>query len=140
VKTVEGYRTVAEVPVRFRDTDAMGHVNNAVYLSYLEQARVVYFHEVYGAEKPDDFGVVVARVEIDYRSPVFMGETVLVGIRATKIGGASFEAEYRLLDKASGRLVAEAKTVQVGYDYKAGRVQKLTPEFTRVMKEHDGLA
>ena len=140
MEALKGFKTVTEVPVRFRDTDAMGHVNNAVYLSYLEQARVAYFHEVYGYTKPEDFGIIVARVEIDYKSPLFVGETVLVGIRATRIGGASFDAEYRAVVKGSGRLAAEAKTVQVGYDYRSGKVRKLTEEFVRTMRRHDGLS
>jgi acyl-CoA thioester hydrolase len=135
-----GYRTVGDVPTRFRDTDAMGHVNNAVYLSYLEQARVEYMRDVFGVTKVEEFGIIVARVEIDYRSPVLMGENLLVGIRTSSVGGASFEAEYRVVEKGSGRLVADAKSVQVRYDYKSGRVQKLSPDFSRKLKEHDGLA
>ena len=109
-------RRVPEFPwttrehVRFRDCDAMGHVNNAVYSTYLEQARI----EIMGGLGE----MILARVEIDFRSELRAGEDVEVRSRCSRLGTKSFELEHQLW--ADGRLVADAKSVLVGYDYEAG--------------------
>ena len=98
--------------VRFRDLDGMGHVNNAVFLTYLEQARLAWFGTDATFALSD---VILARTEIDFRSPLQVGEQVEIGVRPARVGTKSFELEYEL--RAGGRLVAEAKSVLVGYDY-----------------------
>lgn len=137
---MEGYRLVAEAAVRFSDTDAMGHVNNAVYLTYLETSRVEYIRRVLGIVEPRDYGVIVARIEIDYKSPVFHHETVLVGCRVSEIGGSSITMAYRLEDKATGRLIAQAQSVMVAYDYILGRPTRVREEWRAKMEDFDGIA
>lgn len=137
---MEGYRLVAEVPVRFGDTDAMGHVNNAVYLSYLEAARVEYIRRVFGIVEPQEYGVILARAEIDYKSPVFHHETVMVGCRVAELGGSSILMDYRLEEKVTGRLVALAKTVMVAYDYELAKPKRLSEQLRRKMEDFDGIS
>jgi acyl-CoA thioester hydrolase len=96
--------------VRFRDCDAMGHVNNAVYSTYLEEARIGVLGGL------GDF--ILARVEIDFRSELRSGEEVEVRSRCSRIGTKSFDLEHEL--RANGRVVAEAKSVLVSYDYRLG--------------------
>ncbi len=109
---MDGYPFVHRETVRFRDLDGMAHVNNAVFLTYLEQARLSWFGD---SDVQPLHDVILARTEIDFRSPVHMGEVVEIGVRASRIGTKSFELEYEL--QAGGRLVAEARSVLVGYDY-----------------------
>ena len=104
--------------VRFRDLDSFGHVNNAVYSTYLEQAR----HEVAG----DLSSVILARVEIDFRSEIRAGEVVEVHSRCSRIGTKSFELEHEI--RVDGRLAAEAKSVLVGFDYERRESAPLTDE------------
>jgi acyl-CoA thioester hydrolase len=101
--------------VRFRDLDPMGHVNNAVFLTYLEQARVAFFSEMGAATGLEEMNMIVARVEIDFRAPVRLGQEVEISVRASRFGTKSFDLEYEL--RTDGELVAEAKSVQVAYDY-----------------------
>ena len=96
--------------VRFRDCDAMGHVNNAVYSTYLEEARI----GVLGALS----GFILARVEIDFRAELRMGEEIEVRTRCSRIGTKSFDLEHVIA--ADDRVVAEAKSVLVAYDYELG--------------------
>jgi acyl-CoA thioester hydrolase len=103
--------------VRFRDLDAMGHVNNAVFLTYMEQARSAFFL-VHGGRSLEELQLIIARVEIDFRSPVGFGETVEIEVRSGRVGTKSFDLEYTL--RADERVVAEGKSVQVGFDYDAG--------------------
>ena len=137
---MEGYRLACEIPVRFSDTDAMGHVNNAVYLSYLEEARVEYLRRVVGRPRVKDMGVIVARIEIDYKSPAFDHERLVVGCRVDKLGGSSISMSYRIEEKATGRLVAVAASVMVAFDYVRGRPRRLEQELRGKMEAFDGIS
>lgn len=138
--TASSYRVSLDIQLRFSDTDALGHVNNATYLSYLELARIEYVRRLFAITDWRQLEFIVARVEIDYRSPAVPGDELLVGTRVSRMGGASFDMDYRITEKKSGRLVAEAKTVQVCFDYKAGKVKRLSPAFREKVGGFDGVA
>jgi acyl-CoA thioester hydrolase len=118
--------------VRFRDCDAMGHTNNAVYLTFLEQARFAHWRSLWGfgqppapsaveGQTPPDFpGVILARVEADYTRPSRYGDVLEVRLTVAEIGRTSFRYEYEIVD-AQGRTVLTAKSVQVMYDYTANK-------------------
>jgi acyl-CoA thioester hydrolase len=131
------FKVKVPVQVRFRDTDAMGHVNNAVYHSYLEYARMKYFEQVTGLRDYRRADFILARVELDYRSPVVVGEELEVGVRCSALRRTSFELAYRVVEKGSGRLVAEGRTVQACYDYARGRVKRLDEEQRRAIAEFE---
>jgi acyl-CoA thioester hydrolase len=101
--------------VRFRDLDPMGHVNNAVFLTYIESARFAFLKHIGAAPTLEDMNLVVARVEIDFRAPVRLGDEIEVTARASRFGDKSFDLDHEL--RVDGRIVAEAKTVLVTYDY-----------------------
>jgi acyl-CoA thioester hydrolase len=101
--------------VRFRDLDAMGHVNNAVFATYVEQARIAFLSP-HGAKIEN---MILARLEINFRSPAELGETIEITVMPSRIGTKSFDLEYVL--RAGDRVVAEAKTVLVAYDYERSR-------------------
>ncbi len=105
--------------VRFRDCDAMGHVNNAVYLTYLEQARFKHWRALwhYAEDRFPDPGIILAHIECDYRSPARLGEALDVKLAVSSIGRTSFHYEYEIVSAEDGRLIAQAKSVQVAYDY-----------------------
>jgi len=105
--------------VRFRDCDAFGHVNNAVYLTYLEQARFMLWKEQFGlmAGRDREPGVIMARVEIDYRAQARYGDELEIRLALEAIGRSSFTYQYDVVDIASSRIVAQAKSVQVQFDY-----------------------
>jgi acyl-CoA thioester hydrolase len=99
---------VVEVDVRYRDLDTFNHVNNAVYLTYFEQARVAYFAEL-GWNARDD-SVVVARAEVNYRRAIVLGQRLRVGCRVARFGTKSYVMEYLIL--ADGEHAAYGTTVQ----------------------------
>ena len=106
---------VHEERVRFRDLDPMGHVNNAVFLTYVEQARVAFLADAGAATGLEDMNLIIARVEIDFKAPVRLGQEVAISVRASRFGTKSFDLDYDL--RVDGELVAVAKSVQVAYDY-----------------------
>ncbi len=157
------FRFRRPIEVRFADTDAMGHVNNAVYLTYCEAARAAYYEVVTGRsmlsgltmqeaghgpeghlaeEAAGDWRFILAEARVTYRSPAFFGETLTVETRAVEIGRASFRLEQRITAPASplgpARLVAVADSVLVGYDYERGEVRSLPPELVRSLEAFEG--
>jgi acyl-CoA thioester hydrolase len=99
------------VPVRWRDTDALGHVNHAVFLTYLEEARDAFYTQAVG--DPD---YVVARLEVDLRAEVRHGDQrVTVRIQAERLGTTSLTTRETILTP-SGEVAAEARVVTVRWD------------------------
>jgi acyl-CoA thioester hydrolase len=117
IEAVEGYRFTHAQEVSFRDLDVFGHVNNAVYLTYIETARLRYLQDVLGLRSVDDLLVIVAKVHIDFRSRATLNEVLEVGARVSRIGTKSFDMEH-VIRGADGRLVAEAQTTLVTFDYR----------------------
>lgn len=119
------YTVSLDVQVRFRDTDAMGHVNNAVYLSYLESARVHYWRLLTKTRDWRSLDIILARAEVDYRYPATVDMDLVVWVRVSELKRSSFVMEYRVEETGSGRLIAEARTVQACFDYQAGKVRRI---------------
>ena len=115
------------VEVPYGDIDAMGHLNNVAYLRYLEFARQKYWLALRGTDDFWQIDFVVARAEIDYRSSAHMGELLELEIRVSRMGKSSFDFTYRLTGE-DGRLVAEAKTTQVCFDWEARASKPLSAE------------
>lgn len=112
------------VEVAFRDIDAFGHVNNAVFFSYMEYARVKYATALFeGTELASegllDIPLILVEATCTYYSPALLGETLSLGLGVSRFGNKSFDIIYRFLGE-DGRLVATGKTVQVMYDYGHG--------------------
>jgi acyl-CoA thioester hydrolase len=126
------------IPVRFRDTDAMGHVNNAVYMTYLEVIRERYWRDVLGIDDYRKCGMILARTEIDFRSPAVVGETLQVSARVSRLGRTSFDFTYEIREKRSSRLIVEAVSVQVMYDYERGAKRPLTEQERETMLAFEG--
>jgi acyl-CoA thioester hydrolase len=125
---VGGYPFVYRDTVRFRDLDGMGHVNNAVFLTYMESARIAYLSALGAGDNPQE-SLILARAEVDFRSPIAFGEDVEVGIRPSRMGTKSFELEYEV--RANGRVAAEGKSVLVGYDYERGAAVEIPAEWRK---------
>jgi acyl-CoA thioester hydrolase len=136
-----------DVEVRFADTDAMGHVNNAFYLTYCEIARAAYYETVTGRPVPlgvhgANEGMILAEVRMTYRSPAFYGETIAVETRVSRIGTTSFSMEHRLTAPSSrhgrARLVAVADSVLVTYDYRAERPIQVPADLVASIEAFEG--
>src|SRR3972149_7520036 len=79
-----------EVPVRFRDIDGMGHVNNAVVFTYMEQARSEWYRHLMGIKSVAEFDFILAHASCDFKRAIGFGETVVVTVTLTRIGVSSF--------------------------------------------------
>ncbi len=137
-----------DVQVRFADTDAMGHVNNANYLTYCEIARAVYYEAVTGRPLPlgvhgAEEGMILADVRVAYRAQAFYGETLTVETRVVRLGRTSFTMEHRITAPDSGygkaRVIATAESVLVTYDYTVGRSIPLPARLVQAVEAFEGL-
>ena len=132
-RSMSAYSSETELDVRYRDVDAVGHVNNAVYVTYLEQARTQYVEGVL-EESTVDLDVAIASLNIDYERPIFFGETVTVRLRVSDLGTSSIIMEYEIL--ADGARAATAETVMVPFDADTGSSRPI-PELWRERIEAD---
>jgi acyl-CoA thioester hydrolase len=125
---MEGYRYARPRDVEFRDLDVAGHVNNAVYLGYIETARIGYMLEVLGVRSLEEIAVIVASISIDFRSAAQFGDQLEIGARVPRVGTKSFDMEHELR-AGDGRLVAEARSVLVAFDYERRQTAPVPPEW-----------
>jgi acyl-CoA thioester hydrolase len=109
------------VQVRYVDLDPQGHVNNAHFLSYFEQARINYMIHVGLFERGTSFldiGIILADAHVTYLSPVMHGYVVLIQVAITKLGTKSMTMEYLMLEQSSGLKLSKCSTVLVTFDYR----------------------
>lgn len=127
------YRT--EIGVRLRDLDPMGHVNNAVYATYFEEAREDYFADVLGKDRLADLNTVTVTQRIDYREPI-PGErdAVTVRVGVVDIGQKSLEIQYEI--RLDGTTAATAETVQVVYEMGAEEARPVPSEWRTRIQNH----
>jgi acyl-CoA thioester hydrolase len=113
--------------VIFRDVDAFGHVNNAVYLTYFEWGRAQLWFAITGAEGlPADIGFIVARAEVDFKLQIGM-EPIDICVRIPEMRGTSFDTVYEIR-KRNGDVAATGKVVVVLFDWKAQTKMRISDE------------
>jgi acyl-CoA thioester hydrolase len=116
------------IQVRFRDLDSLKHVNNAVYLTYLEFARIGYWKAL--KFEPVRPSMLLARVEIDYLKPVLFDDQVEVAVRVSEFGSKSFVMVFEIL--ANTTVAAKGSSVQVWFDH-AANSSVIIPDSARVI-------
>ncbi len=117
--TAPQFRFSVNIPVRFGDMDALGHVNNAKYLTYFEEARLAYWVNLFPVDYTNiqSIGLIVANARVDFRAPARLGDILAVHIRVPDFGTKSFPMEYRIENAKTKTVIAEGSTLQVMYDY-----------------------
>ncbi len=125
------------IEVIFRDVDSFGHVNNAVYFTYLETVRTKYFRELKTQSGVDAMDVIVAQATCNYRSPAYIEERLNISVGITRFGNKSFDCMY-IINTDKGRKIASAKTIQVAYDYKTNATVIVPEVFKQAVIEYQG--
>ena len=137
LRKVRGYPLAVPLEVRFKDIDSMGHVNNAVYFTYFENARIAYWNALRKSRIRGDVEYVVARAECDFKSQATMDDVLSCHIRVSSFGHSSFRFEYLIREERSGRVIATGRTVQVGYDYRKARVRPIGESLRRLIRRFE---
>jgi acyl-CoA thioester hydrolase len=130
------------VEIRYGDLDPQGHLNNAKFLTFFEQARIHYMIELGLFTREQSFmdiGVIVADIHITYLEPVYFGQNVKVGVHVMKLGLKSMTWEQNVVDADSGREFARGEVVLVTYDYKAEKTIPVPQSWRQRITEFEGL-
>ena len=125
------FRFKMKLDIRWSDMDEMRHVNNAVYLTYFEQARVYYFHEACQWNWKE-IGAILANAHVDYLRPVVFPNDTYVYVRTSKLGNKSFEVSYIITSIVKGeeQLTTTGSTTMVLFDYKTNKSVPM-PDYLR---------
>ncbi|MEB1206010.1 thioesterase family protein [Xanthomonas campestris pv. campestris] len=122
------HKILARVPIsaRWRDMDSMGHVNNAKYISYLEEARVRWMLGVEGVAMTDRIAPVVAATNVNYKRPLVWPNDILVELFVERLGSSSVTIGHRILDqKDEDVLYSDGNVVVVWIDTQTGKSASL---------------
>ncbi len=125
---MDTFRFYYPIQVRYGDLDPQWHVNNANFLTFLEQARFAYLVELglFDGHSFFDVGLIVADIHIAYLLPIDLQQKVRVGMRVTRIGNKSMTLGSQIEEEGTGKVLAKAETVMVAYDYRK-QVSKRVP-------------
>jgi acyl-CoA thioester hydrolase len=129
------FRFYHPIEVRYGDLDPQGHVNNAKYMTYLEQARIAYIRQL-GLWQGGSFlniGIILADAHLVFRSPILFGQPVRVGVCVSRLGNKSLTMEYRMEDSENGKNLAEGTTVLVTYDYHSSQTIPIPENWRQVI-------
>lgn len=128
-------RFVVPIQMRFRDLDAMSHVNNAVYLTYCELARTQFYLQHSPKRSLEDVDFIVARIEIDFLSAAEWGDELEVSVWPSRVGTTSFTLSYEIRDRQSDRLIAKSLSILVSYDYAKRQKKEIPSAFRKFLQE-----
>lgn len=118
INTLDSFKYKTTIDTRFADFDMMGHVNNAVYFTYMEIARAKYWNQAIQWDWKKT-GVVIAQASLDYILPVFIEDKISMYVRTSRIGNSSFDLEYLLVKLVNGKeeICNRGKTTCVAFNY-----------------------
>jgi acyl-CoA thioester hydrolase len=130
-------KVVAHVPLRFRDIDAMGHVNNAVFFTLFEEGRKVFLEQVFQTVNPADYPFILARLSCDYLKPVRLGDSISVHVWIGEVGKKSFIFKYNIVDRYDGESIyAAGESTMVFFDYKENKTVPISSEVLEKLEEY----
>ncbi len=137
------FRFSCPITVRFRDLDAMGHVNNAVYFTYFEVGREGYTKALgHVSESETDprrrYPFILAKASCTYLASATAGETLDIHIRTAKVGQKSFDFAYLITNRPDGRAIATGSSTMVAYDYVAGRTVEIPEGYLECIERLEG--
>jgi acyl-CoA thioester hydrolase len=130
IQLPENFAFATELPLYIGHINYGGHLDNALLLALVSEARVRFFKSLgYGELDVEGAGIVVADAAVQYRSEAFHGETMVVGMAARDFNKYGCDLVWRMRDQASGREVARGKTGIVFFDYAVRRVTTVPEKF-----------
>jgi acyl-CoA thioester hydrolase len=136
------YKFYFPIQVRYGDLDPQWHVNNAKFLTYIEQARFAYLVELklWDGKSFIDLGLIIADVHVSYKAPIMLGQKIRVGVRVSKIGNKSLTYECQIEDETTRAVLATAEVVGVSYNYHTRATQPVPEEWRQKINRYEGLS
>ena len=136
------FRFFHPIEVRYGDLDPQGHVNNAKFFTYMEQARIQYIKHLglWGGGSFLSIGFILAEAQITFKAPITFGQPVQVGVRVARLGNKSLDMVYRLEDTFTSQEMASGASVLVTYDYQTGQTMPIPDHWRQVIQQFESLA
>ncbi|HKZ44115.1 MAG TPA: thioesterase family protein [Anaerolineales bacterium] len=137
------YKFTHPIEIRYGDLDPQGHLNNARYLTFFEQARIHYFIHLKLFEKNTSFldiGMILADVHISFLAPVQFADDILVSVKTTRLGNKSMTMRQSLVDQATGKEVCSGEFVLVAYDYHSGKSVPIPNQWREILTRFENLS
>jgi len=128
---MSAYRFFHPIEVRYGDLDPQGHLNNAKYFTYIEQARIAYWRHLglWSGGSFLDIGIILAEARMTFKAPIQWGQPICVGVRVSRLGNKSLDVIYNIEDTETKIGHASGSTVQVAYDYQTSKTIPIPDEW-----------
>ncbi|MDE6277964.1 MAG: acyl-CoA thioesterase [Muribaculaceae bacterium] len=128
------------VQIRFNDIDVLGHLNNAIYLQFMDLGKANYFRQFMdgGRFNWDALGLVIANINIDFLAPTFIHEDLQVLTAVASIGCKSLVLDQRVVSITTGEVKASAKVTMVCYNTKTGATEVISDEWRHKISVYEG--
>jgi acyl-CoA thioester hydrolase len=136
------FRFYHPIEVRYGDLDPQGHLNNAKYFTYIEQARIAYVKEL-GLWQGGSFlkiGMILAEARMTFKAPILWGQPIRVGVCVDRLGNKSFDVRYSIQDSHTEIEHASGSTIQVAYDYQSARTIPIPDEWRQILTSFENLS
>lgn len=134
---------ITPIQIRFKDTDKLGHVNNANHFSYLELARMKYFDDVIST-KIDWYktGLILAKITIDYKQPIFLEDKVIVRTTTSRMGNKSFDLSHKIIRIIEGKelVAAEGLSVIVCFNYEENKTINVPQDWINKVNAYESIS
>ena len=132
------FKHITPIQLRFNDFDALGHVNNSVYLSFFDLGKTSYFMQVLpDVQLNREVGIVIADIHVSFLLPVYPGENVAVETAVVEVGNKSFKLYQQLIDLDTNEVKCICKTVMVCFDAKTKSTRQISPEWRKAMADFE---
>ena len=132
------FKHMMPVQIRFSDVDQYGHMNNSVYFSLYDLAKTSYMRAVFGDKDWDKTGIVVANINADFLAPVFFSDDITIETAVVHLGHKSFTLMQQAVDKNSGIVKCQCRTIMVAYDIVMKEPIDLPAKFKAHICEYEG--
>lgn len=138
--SLNDFKYKTPIPIRFSDMDLFGHANNAIFLTYFEQARSNYWNEIIKWDW-NAMGIILAKAEVEFLKPIVLSDELFAYVRTSRIGNSSWDIEYLLVTHNNDEAVikAKGKTIQVCFDFKSNQSAPIPEREKQTMINFDGL-
>ncbi|MFW9598441.1 MAG: acyl-CoA thioesterase [Paludibacter sp.] len=132
------FKHITPIQLRFNDFDALGHVNNSVYLSFFDLGKTSYFMQVLpDVQLNREVGIVIADIHVSFLLPVYPGENVAVETAVFEVGNKSFKLYQQLIDLDTNEVKCICKTVMVCFDAKTKSTRQISPEWRKAIADFE---
>ena len=136
------FRFFHPIEVRYGDLDPQGHVNNACYLTYMEQARIAYIQTLglWPGGTFLDIGIILAEAQVVFNSPILYGQKLRVGVRVSRLGNKSLTMDYLLEDAENGKRLASGSSILVTFDYRDARSLPIPEDWRKAIESFEAFS